>query len=60
MVLILYIDAMAPIRKVKIVKKRTTSFPRFQADKFKRMNVCYPRGVGFLIFVAALEKAQGY
>ena len=30
---------MAPIRKVKIVKKKTTSFPRFQADKFKRMNV---------------------
>ena len=24
---------------VKIVKKRTVSFPRFQADKFKRMNV---------------------
>ena len=32
---------MAPIRKVKIVKKRTVSFPRFQADKFKRMNVCF-------------------
>ena len=30
---------MSPVRKVKIVKKRTTSFPRFQADKFKRMNV---------------------
>ena len=30
---------MAPIRKVKIVKKKLTSFPRFQADKFKRMNV---------------------
>ena len=49
---------MSPVRKVKIVKKRTTSFPRFQADKFKRMNVSvlvrpsYP--------VAALEKAQGY
>ena len=30
---------MSPVRKVKIVKKRTVSFPRFQADKFKRMNV---------------------
>ena len=30
---------MSPIRKVKIVKKKLTSFPRFQADKFKRMNV---------------------
>ena len=30
---------MAPVRKVKIVKKKLTSFPRFQADKFKRMNV---------------------
>ena len=32
---------MSPVRKVKIVKKRTVSFPRFQADKFKRMNVCF-------------------
>ena len=38
---------MSPIRKVKIVKKRTTSFPRFQADKFKRMNQHWrkPRGI---------------
>ena len=32
---------MSPVRKVKIVKKRTVSFPRFQADKFKRMNVSF-------------------
>ena len=37
---------MSPVRKVKIVKKRTTSFPRFQADKFKRMNVG-----SFVVFV---------
>ena len=38
---------MSPIRKVKIVKKKTTSFPRFQADKFKRMNQHWrkPRGI---------------
>ena len=30
---------MSPVRKMKIVKKKLTSFPRFQADKFKRMNV---------------------
>ncbi|KAK8805143.1 hypothetical protein WA588_000087 [Blastocystis sp. NMH] len=38
---------MAPIRKVKIVKKKTTSFPRFQADKFKRMNQHWrkPKGI---------------
>ena len=48
---------MSPARKVKIVKKRTVSFPRFQADKFKRMNVgCVERR----FLVAALEKAQGY
>lgn len=46
---------MSPVRKVKIVKKKLTSFPRFQADKFKRMNVWLP-SVG-LCFVAALEKA---
>lgn len=51
---------MAPIRKVKIVKKKLTSFPRFQADKFKRMNVRLVLRVKGLIFVAALEKAQGY
>ena len=45
---------MAPIRKVKIVKKKLTSFPRFQADKFKRMNV---RVVVSDEGLAALEKA---
>ena len=49
---------MSPARKVKIVKKRTVSFPRFQADKFKRMNVSCV--FGRLFVLAALEKAQGY
>ena len=51
---------MSPARKVKIVKKRTTSFPRFQADKFKRMNVREERFIVGSNTVAALEKAQGY
>ena len=40
---------MSPVRKVKIVKKRTTSFPRFQADKFKRMNVGFVRAGGSVL-----------
>eukprot|EP00418_Pyrodinium_bahamense_P089652 CAMPEP_0179034932 /NCGR_PEP_ID=MMETSP0796-20121207/12857_1 /TAXON_ID=73915 /ORGANISM="Pyrodinium bahamense, Strain pbaha01" /LENGTH=133 /DNA_ID=CAMNT_0020731203 /DNA_START=115 /DNA_END=516 /DNA_ORIENTATION=- len=37
----------APADKRKIVKKRTKKFPRFQADRFKRMNQAWrkPRGI---------------
>ena len=51
---------MSPARKVKIVKKRTTPFPRFQADRFKRMNVSLFLAVEGLFVIASLEKAKGY
>mmetsp|Transcript_152303 Transcript_152303/g.486692 ORF Transcript_152303/g.486692 Transcript_152303/m.486692 type:complete len:105 (-) Transcript_152303:159-473(-) len=37
----------SPADKVKIVKKRMKKFPRFQADRFKRMNQSWrkPRGI---------------
>ena len=37
----------SPADKRKIVKKRTKKFPRFQADRFKRMNPAWrkPRGI---------------
>merc|ERR1711953_834645 len=37
----------SPADKRKIIKKRTKSFPRFQADRFKRMNPAWrkPRGI---------------
>ena len=37
----------APAFKPKMVKKRTKKFPRFQADRFKRMNQAWrkPRGI---------------
>merc|ERR1711908_104941 len=37
----------SPADKRKIVKKRTKKFPRFQADRFKKMNQSWrkPRGI---------------
>merc|ERR1712194_388254 len=37
----------SPADKRKIVKKRVKKFPRFQADRFKRMNQAWrkPRGI---------------
>jgi hypothetical protein len=58
------VKAMKMAKKpLKIVKKRTKTFFRFQSDRFDRVKVCDPKMRLFAIFsffLVELEKATWY